>query len=82
MLSRFTVGNFCSFDKNQTLSLIAGSIQNHKERLYQTNDFKLLKFASIYGANAAGKSNFIKAMDYAQTAIIVGVLRFLHTRLS
>ena len=73
MLSRFTVGNFCSFDKNQTLSLIAGSIQNHKERLYQTNDFKLLKFASIYGANAAGKSNFVKAMDYAQTAIIVGV---------
>ncbi|MBE6351592.1 MAG: ATP-binding protein [Treponema bryantii] len=73
MLSRFTVGNFCSFDKNQTLSLIAGSIQNHKERLYQANDFKLLKFASIYGANAAGKSNFIKAMDYAQTAIIVGV---------
>lgn len=73
MLSRFTVGNFCSFDKNQTLSLIAGSIQNYKERLYQTKDFKLLKFASIYGANAAGKSNFIKAMDYAQSAIIMGV---------
>ena len=73
MLSRFTVGNFCSFDKNQTLSLIAGSIQNHKERLYQANDFKLLKFASIYGANAAGKSNFIKAMDYACAAILVGV---------
>lgn len=68
MLSRFTVSNFCSFnfDKNQTLSLVAGSIQNHKERLYQANDFKLLKFTSIYGANAAGKSNFIKAMNYAR----------------
>lgn len=72
MLSRFTVGNFRSFDKNQTLSLIAGTIQNHKERLRQTNDFKLLKFASVFGANAAGKSNFIKAMDYAQAAIIMG----------
>lgn len=72
MLSRFTVGNFCSFDKNQTLSLIAGSIQNHKERLYSTKDFKLLKFGSIFGANAAGKSNFIHAMNYAQAAIIVG----------
>lgn len=73
MLSRFTVGNFCSFDKNQTLSLISGSIQNHKERLYQTNDFKLLKFAAIFGANAAGKSNFIKAMEYARVATRVGV---------
>ena len=73
MLSRFTVSNFCSFDKNQTLSLISSSIQNHKERLYQANDFKLLKFASIYGANAAGKSNFIKAMDYARAVILVGI---------
>ena len=73
MLSRFTVGNFCSFDKNQTLSLIAGSIQNHKERLYQANDLKLLKFAAIYGANAAGKSNFFKGMSFAQAAIMMGV---------
>lgn len=73
MLTRFTVGNFCSFDKNQTLSLIAGSIQNKKERLYKTKDFKLLKFASIFGANASGKSNFIKAMEYAQTAIMAGM---------
>lgn len=73
MLSRFTVGNFCSFDKNQTLSFIAGSIQNHKERLYQANDLKLLKFAAIYGANAAGKSNFFKGMDFAQAAIMMGV---------
>lgn len=73
MLSRFTVGNFCSFDKNQTLSLIAGTIQNHKERLYQASDFKLLKFASIFGANAAGKSNFIHAMNYAQAAVVMGL---------
>lgn len=73
MLTRFTVGNFCSFDKNQTLSLISGSIQNKKERLFKTKDFKLLKFASIFGANASGKSNFIKAMEYAQAAVMVGM---------
>lgn len=73
MLERFTVGNFCSFDKNQTLSLIAGSIQNNKERLFQAKDFKILKFASIFGANAAGKSNFINAMDFASHAIILGM---------
>lgn len=71
MLVRFTVGNFRSFNKNQTLSLIAGSIQNHKERLYQLDDFKLLKFGVIFGANAAGKSNFISAIDYAQTLALI-----------
>ena len=73
MLIRFTVGNFCSFDKNQTLSMISGSIQNKKERVFRTKDFKLLKFASVFGANASGKSNFIKAMAYAQAVVMVGM---------
>jgi AAA15 family ATPase/GTPase len=72
MLTRFTVGNFCSFDKNQTLSLIAGSIQKHKERLYIAKDMKLLKFGALFGANAAGKSNFINAMDFAAGITIIG----------
>ena len=71
MLVRFTVGNFRSFNKNQTLSLIAGSIQNHKERLYQLNDFKLLKFGAIFGANAAGKSNFIAAINHARAITLL-----------
>lgn len=70
MLCSFTVGNFCSFDKNQTLSLAASSIKNNKERLYQTENGKILKFASIFGANAAGKSNFIKGLLYAHHAVI------------
>lgn len=73
MLCSFTVGNFCSFDKNQTLSLTASAIQNNKERLYQTENGKILKFASIFGANAAGKSNFIKALSYVQHAVIKGL---------
>jgi len=72
MLSRFTVGNFLSFKKPQTFSMIAGSVQKHKERLYQANDMKLLKFSAIYGANAAGKSNLVKAMEYARNVIVLG----------
>jgi hypothetical protein len=72
MLSRFTVGNFLSFKKPQTFSMIAGSVQKHKERLYQAKDMKLLKFSSIYGANAAGKSNLVKAMEYARNIIVQG----------
>jgi len=72
MLVRFSVGNFGSFNKNQTLSLISGSIQNHKERIYRTKDMKILKFASLFGANASGKSNFIKAISYAQQIVLAG----------
>ena len=72
MLSRFTVGNFLSFKRPQTFSMIAGPIQKHKERLYQAQDMKLLKFSSIYGANAAGKSNLVKAMKFARDLIVLG----------
>lgn len=72
MLSRFTVGNFLSFNKPQSFSMIAGSVQNHKERLYAADDMKLLKFSALYGANAAGKSNLVKAMAYARSVVIHG----------
>jgi AAA15 family ATPase/GTPase len=65
MLERFTVGNFLSFNKNQTLSMIAGNVQKNKDRLFLADDIKLLKFGAVYGANAAGKSNLIKAMAFA-----------------
>lgn len=72
MLVRFTVGNFLSFNKNQTLSLIAGPVQRYKDRVYQADDMKLLKFGALYGANAAGKSNFIKAMKYFSAVLFLG----------
>ena len=72
MLSRFTVGNFLSFNKPQTFSMIANSGQKHNGRLFQATDMKLLKFSSLYGANAAGKTNFIKAMEFARDIITHG----------
>lgn len=74
MLSRFTVGNFLSFNKNQTLSLIAGEVQKNKDRLYQAQDMRLLKFGAIYGANAAGKSNLVKAMSFALKILFAGTV--------
>jgi uncharacterized protein len=72
MLSRFTVGNFLSFNKPQTFSMIANSVQKNKERLFHADDMRLLKFSSIYGANASGKTNLIKAMAFARKVIIYG----------
>ena len=80
MLSRFTVGNFLSFNKNQTLSLIAGDVQKNKDRLYQAQDMRLLKFCAIYGANAAGKSNLVKAMSFALKVIFSGTASILNSQ--
>lgn len=69
MLSEFKVSNFLSFDAIQTFSMKAGKVRNKINRVYIDENFKLLKFIAIYGANASGKSNLVSAFDFAQKAI-------------
>lgn len=78
MLIRFNVRNFLSFESRkdggtEEFSMIAGKVRNKKEHLYDDGKIKLLKFAAIYGANAAGKSNLIKAMDFMRGVIVFGL---------
>lgn len=70
MLIRFNVENFLSFEDNQEFSMIAGKTRTNCERLYDDESLKLIKFAAIYGANASGKSNLIKAIDFARYIIL------------
>lgn len=64
MLLEFTIGNFLSFKTKKTLSLEATSIKEHLEtNVVRLDRFQLLRGAVIYGANAGGKSNLIKAMS-------------------
>lgn len=75
MLIRFNVGNFLSFtsndeEKSQEFSMIAGKVRSKKEHIYDDGNIKLLKFAAIYGANAAGKSNLVKAIDFMRKAVV------------
>ena len=66
MLIEFTVGNFLSFKDPVTFSMLASSITEHEEdNVFKAKDkYRLLKSAAIYGANASGKSNLIKAMAF------------------
>ncbi len=73
MLSEFKVSNFLSFDEEQTFSMEAGKVRSKIDRVYNEDNFKLLKFMAIYGANASGKSNLVRAFDFAQTIIVSGV---------
>ncbi len=70
MLVRFSVGNFLSFNETQTFSMIANRGQRFKERLFESDDMNLLKFSAIYGANASGKTNIVKAMEFARTCVV------------
>src|SRR2546422_767062 len=74
MLIEFRAANYRSINESQTLSLVAGP---GKERLKE-NTFesglqgfpRLLRSAAIYGANAAGKTNLLRALQYMQSLVI------------
>ncbi len=79
MLMRFSTSNFMSFgyktnEEGEVIPteyhLYAGRSEQHKERIIRYNDRKVLKFSSIYGANASGKTNLIRAIDAGKKIIL------------
>ena len=71
MIVTFSITNFRSFCGEETLSFVAskrlaGSHGNHATPIPDSNE-KVLRTAVIYGANGAGKSNIVKALQYLQT---------------
>ncbi len=78
MLIRFNVRNFLSFSarddgNTEEFSMIAGKVRSKKEHIYDDGKIKLLKFAAVYGANAAGKSNLVKAMNFMKQVVLSGL---------
>ena len=65
MLIEFSVTNFLSFKEKMTLSLEKGNGNESLDNVIEKNDTYVLKSASIYGANASGKSNILKAFTCA-----------------
>ncbi len=73
MLVGFSVSNYKSFDKPQSISLLASKVTRHKDHVIQFAHKKLLKSALIFGANAGGKSNLIKAVQFSREIILKGI---------
>ncbi len=63
MLAEFRVTNYKSFKDEQVLSLIATAEESKGPNSIKIGNHSILKTAVIYGANASGKSNLIKAMS-------------------
>ncbi len=72
MLLKFTVSNWKSFREPTSLSLVAGKEKQHADHIQYLPNYKLgvLPISVIFGANAAGKSNLIKAIDFAVNQIV------------
>ncbi len=63
MLIRLIVNNILSFGKEQEFNMLPmPRLRTLKEHKYNIDGFDILKMASIYGANGAGKSNLVKSM--------------------
>lgn len=73
MFIGFSVSNFLSFKDPQTMSMMASKVARHKEHILSGNGKKVLKTGLIYGANAGGKSNYIKAIDFSRDIILDGL---------
>jgi uncharacterized protein len=76
MLIQLTIENFLSFRDEVTFSMVGvSSDRQHADRLIEDAAGKgrpVLPIAAIYGANAAGKSNLIKALRFAKELILEG----------
>lgn len=74
MLIRFTVENFRSFNEEVVFSMLPGRAQKHSDHIIsgKGNGTDVLSLALLYGANASGKSNLVRAMDFARHFIIQG----------
>lgn len=78
MLSAIKLENILSYDKGSdggpvVFSLIPGRVRGKTDHIYKEAHFKALKFSAIYGGNASGKSNLIKAVQFIQNSLRHGI---------
>lgn len=67
MFIEFQVGNFRSFRDLQKFTLQAAKLRSNENgfeegNVFESSGIRLLKSKAIYGANASGKSNIVKAI--------------------
>lgn len=74
MLIEFKLSNFRSVRDSQTLSMVAGAGKELPQNVCSSDsdqDLQLVRSAAIYGPNAGGKSNLIRALDFMRKFILL-----------
>ena len=73
MLIRFVLENVFSFGEQKEFNAIPNNrLKTLEHHRYNFEGFRLLKMSALYGANGAGKSNLVKAMDLLQDLVVKG----------
>lgn len=76
MLLRFSVANFLSIRDQVEFSMIAtASKKRPLNHVMKCGKYSVLKGSYLFGANAAGKSSFIKSIDFFKNLALYGVQR-------
>ena len=65
MLIEFSVENYRSFKDKVTFSMEKGIGDENEINIFKFENLELLKSSAIYGANASGKTNLIRAFTTA-----------------
>lgn len=73
MLVGFSVSNYKSFKGEQRISFEASKITRHKGHVTVKGNKRILKSGLIFGANAGGKSNLVKAVAFSREIILNGL---------
>jgi len=79
MIIQFTAGNYSSFDRPQTLNFRATGLDSPNENVETGNVANLggerfLKIIGVYGANASGKSNLLRAMSLFRAMVVQSMI--------
>src|SRR5262249_160983 len=73
MLIEFQVENFRSFRGRQVLSMVASAADEHPNNTFDSGlkGFgRFLRSAAVYGPNAAGKTNLLRALQFVQERVL------------
>lgn len=73
VLLGFSVSNFKSFRETQKISFCASDSRLNHDHILPLKNCRVLRSALLYGGNASGKTNLIKAVDFSQKVILYGL---------
>lgn len=76
MILRVSVANLLSFNELTEFNMLTGDARRYDHHVKNSNGAEVLKFGLLYGANASGKSNLIRAIEILDDSFAEGVINF------